>query len=151
MRSLFASILPAAAAMGWTLSTFVNFRLVETIAARLRITARPLPRFGALAFPRIAAVGLVAASAAALLPDSLGLIGGAFAGGMSAAFAVLGLAVLHGLLDGHPFRAMLLAALYVAVVVLGFALALPLIVTGILDMVFRMRARTRSSQSGGSV
>ena len=59
--------------------------------------------------------------------------------------------MLHGLLDGHPFRAMLLAALYVAVVVLGFALALPLIVTGILDMVFRMRARTRSSQSGGSV
>jgi hypothetical protein len=36
-------------------------------------------------------------------------------------------------------------------VVLGFALALPLIVTAILDMVFRMRARTRSSQSGGSV
>ena len=47
MRSLFASILPAAAAMGWTLSTFVNFRLVETIAARLRITARPLPRASA--------------------------------------------------------------------------------------------------------
>ena len=151
MRSLFASILPAAAAMGWTLSTFANFRLAETIAARLHVTARPLPRFGALAFPRTAAVGLVAASAAALLPDSFGLIGGAFAGGMSAAFAVLGLAVLHGLLDGHPFRTMLLAALYVAVVVLGFALALPLIVTGILDMVFGMRARTRRSQGGGSV
>jgi Predicted membrane protein (DUF2232) len=151
VRALFASILPAAAAMGWTLSTFANFRLAETIAARLRITARPLPRFGTLAFPRIAAVGLMVASASALLPDSFGLIGGAFAGGLSAAFAVLGLAVLHGLLEGHPFRAMLLVALYVAVVVLGFALALPLIVTAILDMVFRMRARTRSSQSGGSV
>src|SRR5690242_13345007 len=151
MRSLFATLLPAAAAMGWTLSTFANFRLAAAIAARLRITARPLPRFGTLAFPRSAALGLLAASASALLPDSFGLIGGAFAGGLAAAFALLGLAVLHGLLEGHPLRPMLLVALYVAVLVLGFALALPLIVTGLLDMLFAMRARTRRSQSGGSV
>jgi Predicted membrane protein (DUF2232) len=149
MRSLFADLLPAAAAIGWTLSTFANFRLAATIAARLKLTARPLPRFGTLAFPRSAALGLLIASASSLLPDSFGLIGGAFAGGLAAAFALLGLAVLHGLLEGHPFRPMLLVALYVAVLVLGFALALPLIVTGLLDMVFRMRARTRSSQSGG--
>jgi hypothetical protein len=151
MRSLFANLLPAAAAIGWTLSTFANFRLAETIAARLRITARPLPRFGTLAFPRLAALGLLVAAASALLPDSFGLIGGAFAGGLAAAFALLGLAVLHGLLEGHPLRPMLLVALYVAVLVLGFALALPLIVTGLLDMLFAMRARTRRSQSGGSV
>jgi Predicted membrane protein (DUF2232) len=149
MRSLFATLLPAAAAIGWTLSTFANFRLAGTVAARLNLTARPLPRFGALAFPRSAAVGLLVASASALLPDSFGLVGGAFAGGFAAAFALLGLAVLHGLLEGHPFRPMLLVALYVAVLVLGLALALPLIVTGLLDMVFGMRARTRSSQSGG--
>jgi hypothetical protein len=149
MRSLFADLLPVAAAFGWTLSTFANFRLAATIAARLKLTARPLPRFGTLAFPRSAALGLLIASASSLLPDSFGLIGGAFAGGLAAAFALLGLAVLHGLLEGHPFRPMLLVALYVAVLVLGFALALPLIVTGLLDMVFRMRARTRSSQSGG--
>jgi hypothetical protein len=151
MRSLFATLLPAAAAMGWTLSTFANFRLAAAIAARLRITARPLPRFGTLAFPRSAALGLLAASASALLPDSFGLIGGAFAGGLAAAFALLGLAVLHGLLEGHPLRPMLLVALYVAVLVLGLALALPLIVTGLLDMLFAMRARTRKSQSGGTV
>jgi len=151
MRSLFATLLPAAAAMGWTLSTFANFRLAAAIAARPRITARPLPRSGTLAFPRPAALGLLAASASALLPDSFGLIGGAFAGGLAAAFALLGLAVLHGLLEGHPLRPMLLVALYVAVLVLGLALALPLIVTGLLDMLFAMRARTRKSQSGGTV
>jgi hypothetical protein len=151
MRALFANLLPAAAAIGWTLSTFANFRLAETVAARLHITARPLARFGTLAFPRSAAVGLLVASLSALLPDSFGLIGGAFAGGLAAAFALLGLAVLHGLLEGHSLRPLLLVALYVAVLVLGFALALPLIVTGLLDMLFAMRARTRKSQSGGRV
>jgi hypothetical protein len=150
VKSLLLSLFPFAAAAGWTAITFANFRLALEIVRQARIGSRPPVRFGAMTFPRSSLVLLAAALLASFLAGMPGLIGLAASGAMLIAFAVLGLAVLHGLLEGHSMRRLLLAALYVAILILGFLPVLPLVALAVLDMAIGIRARAAASPPGGS-
>jgi hypothetical protein len=66
---------------------------------------------------------------------------------MLTAFALAGLAVLHGLTEGMTARAPLLGGLYLALILLNWLLLLPLAMLTMLDMAFGMRARTASLPS----
>lgn len=147
MVSVIAFMLPIAAASIWLLATLVNMKLGARILAAFDRSPRPWARFGALTFPRRAVWLLPAALAASMLPGMAGVIGTVFAAAMLTAFALAGLAVLHGLTEGMAARAPLLGGLYLALILLNWLLLLPLAMLTMLDMAFGMRARTASLPS----
>ena len=142
MVSVMTVLLPVAAASIWLLATLVNMKLGARLLSAFDRSPRPWARFGALAFPRRAVWLLPLALASTMLPGMLGLIGSVFAAAMFTAFALAGLAVLHGLTEGMTARGLLLAALYTALILLNWLLLVPLAVLTLLDMAFGMRART---------
>jgi hypothetical protein len=135
-------LLPVVAASIWLLATLVNMKLGARLLSAFGRSPRPWARFGALTFPRRAVWLLPLALASSLLPGMLGLIGSVFAAAIFTAFALAGLAVLHGLTEGMNGRSLLLAALYTALILLNWLLLVPLAVLTLLDMAFNMRART---------
>ena len=147
MVSVIAFMLPIAAASIWLLATLVNMKLGARILAAFDRSPRPWARFGALTFPRRAVWLLPAALAASMLPGMAGVISTVFAAAMLTAFALAGLAVLHGLTEGMAARAPLLGGLYLALILLNWLLLLPLAMLTMLDMAFGMRARTANLPS----
>jgi hypothetical protein len=145
MVTMMTFLLPIAAASIWLLATLINMKLGARILAAFDRGPRPWARFGALTFPRRAVWLLPAALAASMLPGILGVIGSVFAAAMFTAFALAGLAVLHGLTEGMSARAPLLGGLYLALILLNWLLLLPLAMLTMLDMAFGMRARTATN------
>jgi hypothetical protein len=148
MVALMTFLLPVAAASIWLLATLVNMKLGARLLAAFDRSPRPWARFGALAFPRRAIWLLPLALAASMLPDMAGVIGSVFAAAMFTAFAIAGLAVLHGLTEGMTARAPLLGGLYLALILLNWLLLVPLAILTMLDMAFHMRARTAANLPG---
>lgn len=149
--SLLAAILPLAAASVWLMATLANLTIAAKLLAAFGRSPRPWARFGTLAFPRRAAWLLPLAIAGALLPDAAGFVASVFAATLLTAFALLGLAVLHGLTEGVNARGFLLAGLYVALALLNWLLVIPLAGLALLDMVFAMRARAALNPPANSV
>jgi hypothetical protein len=149
MVTFMTFLLPIAAASIWLLATLINMKLGARILAAFDRSPRPWARFGALTFPRRAVWLLPAALAAAMLPGILGVIGSVFAAAMFTAFALAGLAVLHGLTEGMAARGPLLGGLYLALILLNWLLVVPLALLTMLDMALRMRARTGAHPPAG--
>lgn len=148
---LLAAILPLAAASVWLIATLANLTIAAKLLAIFNRRPRPWARFGALAFPRRAAWLLPVAIAASFLPGAAGFIASVFAATLFTAFALLGLAVLHGLTEGVSARGFLLAGLYVALALLNWLLIVPLAGLALLDMAFAMRARAAVSPPASPV
>jgi hypothetical protein len=137
---LLAIMLPPVAAACGALTLVLNLWIagrVVDLSGRLK---RPWPDIPGMTFPRSAPALLGLAIAAAFVPALVGLIATLFAGTLSIAFTLLGLAVLHGLTRGVPGRTAILAGAYAAVVVLGWP-ALAAVLLAIADMMFGWRAK----------
>ena len=111
-------------------------RIVK-ISGRLR---RPWPDLANLTLPAASSGLLAAAIAGSFLPDLFGILSGAFAASLLMAFAMLGLAVLHAITRGSSSRAVVLAAVYAATIVLGWPL-LALSLLGLAEAAFNIRNR----------
>jgi len=107
------------------------------------MSLRPWAPFASLTFPRRSSLAVAALVVASMLPGTAGLIGSVYAAPLCAAFALLGLAVIHHLLRRHPARTSLLAGLYAALVLLSWLVVLPLIALGIVETGFKLRARSK--------
>jgi hypothetical protein len=141
LAGLMAAVLPLAGASVWLIATLANLKIGAALLAAAGRAARPWSRFGALAFPRRATWLLPVALVVSFLPGVLGFLGSVFAAALFTAFALLGLAVLHGLTEGVAARPFLLGGLYLALVLLNWVLVVPLAMLGLLDTAFAMRAR----------
>jgi hypothetical protein len=149
LASLMASVLPMAGATIWLIATLANLKIGAGLLAAMGRPARPWARFGALTFPKRAAWLLPLALVLSFLPGALGFFGSVFAAALFAAFAVLGIAVLHGLTEGIAARPFLLAGLYLALFVLNWILVVPLAVLGLVDTIFAVRARAAAGPPAG--
>jgi predicted membrane protein DUF2232 len=134
---------PAAAAAAWLAAMTINLFMASRLLVRLKMSQRPWAAFSSLMFPRRALLGLAGASAASLLPGTAGFIGMVFAAPLLTAFAILGLSVVHHLLIGNSARGPILVGLYSTLVVLSWVLALPLVLLGIVELGFGVRARLK--------
>lgn len=132
---------PLVSASLWLVAMLVNLWAASRLLKASGRSLRPWAKFGALTFPPSASLLLALAVAAALLPGTLGLIGSIFAAVMTTAFAILGLAVLHGLIGRSPLRALLLVALYVSLFLLNWLMLVPLVLVALADLLFRLRNR----------
>lgn len=138
---LMVTALPLIATSVWIAISFINFRLACAILSGLKMGLRPLASFGAMRFPRKAALFLPLALASCFLSGTIGFIGSLFAAAAFTAFAVLGIAVAHGLIERTQMRGPLMAALYVSLVFVGGVLLLPFAALGLLDMALSLRSR----------
>jgi hypothetical protein len=137
---LLAIMLPPVAAGCGALTLVLNLWIagrVVDLSGRLK---RPWPDIPGMTFPRSAPALLALAIAAAFVPALVGLIATLFAGTLSIAFTLLGLAVLHAVTRGVPGRTAILGGAYAAVFVLGWP-ALAAVLLAIADMIFGWRAR----------
>jgi hypothetical protein len=131
---------PPAAAVFSTIVNVFNLWLaarVVKISGRLK---RPWPDLAALTLPASTAGFLAAAVAGSFLPDLFGVLAGAFAASLLMAFAMLGCAVLHAITRGMSSRALMLAAVYAAAVVLGWPV-LAMSILGLAEAAFNIRGR----------
>jgi hypothetical protein len=107
------------------------------ISGRLK---RPWPDLAALTLPASTSGFLAAAVAGSFLPDLVGVLAGAFAASLLMVFAMLGFAVLHAITRGIGGRALVLAAVYAAAVVLGWPV-LAMSILGLAEAAFNIRGR----------
>ena len=131
---------PPGAAVFSTVTNMFNLWLaarIVKISGRLR---RPWPDLANLTLPAASSGLLAAAIAGSFLPDLFGILSGAFAASLLMAFAMLGLAVLHAITRGSSSRAVVLAAVYAATIVLGWPL-LALSLLGLAEAAFNIRNR----------
>ena len=146
----FVKMAPLGAAVMWLLSLWAGFRLADALARRFGLSARPPSRFARLAFPRTALLGLAGLSLAALLPGLPGLIGEIFAVAFMAAFAILGLAVVHTWVENQPWRPVALGMLYAALLTLTGLVGPLLLLIGLAEAGFGIRGLWRGPTDGRS-
>lgn len=101
---------------------------------------RPQERLWTASLPIGAALAFVAALAASFLPFPLGDAAALVTGALGSAFMLIGLAVLHAMTSGMSARTLLLAAVYVVLILLGFP-AVIFVVLGLGETLFRIRER----------
>lgn len=133
-------LLPTTLAALSMITTLLNLWLAGRITLASGLLVRPWPDLNAIALPGTASFALLIAMAAAFMGGLPGLIAGGFAGALTLAFAIVGLAVAHTLTRASPWRNFFLAALYAALVLYTPAIALLLAVVGLGETIFAYRA-----------
>ncbi len=143
LKAFVVRVLPATLSIVWCLSTMVNMYLAGSILRKTGGGLRPWAPFSQLAFPRWAIWVLSAAAVGTLLPGTLGAIAWVFTAALMLAYAILGLAVMHALLDGHPMRGLLLGLFYLSLLFLSAIAVVPLILLALVDQSFNIRKRKK--------
>jgi hypothetical protein len=131
---------PPAAAVFSTITNLLNLWLAARIVKVSGRLSRPWPDLTALTLPPATAGLLAIAIGASFLPDLFGILSGACAASLVMIFAILGFAVLHCVTRGLSARAVVLAGVYAAAVVLGWPLLL-LSIVGLAETMFNIRLR----------
>jgi hypothetical protein len=97
-----------------------------------------------MTFPNSVPVVLAIAIAGSFLPDLAGTIAGIFAASFLVAYAVLGLAVVHGVTRGNPGRLAILFGTYFVIFLLSGLPLVVLMLLGLADSIFDFRGRAAS-------
>jgi hypothetical protein len=133
-------ILPAVAATGWMLVMLLNVWGAAKSASISGLLPRPWPTFANLEYPPMMTVGFVASVGAALLPGMPGIMAMAFVGAFGLAYLLLGLIVLHQVIGPTPFRPLLIAGLYIAILIVDWAVLIIALV-GLAEPFLELRQR----------
>ncbi len=139
-------ILPAFAAILWLLIMTGNLWLAAKSASISGQLARPLPRFTQIDYPPALVAGFFAAFGLSLSSGLLSLSGIAFLGAIACAFLILGVAVIHVLSAGSPYRLLLLAMLYSGLFLTPWVAPI-LIAVGLLEPFLQLRQRQLRRQA----
>lgn len=127
-----ASFVPMIAANLWLAAKAVH------VSGRL---PRPWPFIPTTQMPREAVILLLAAAIASLFPGFIGFSGATLCGALFAGFSLSGLATLHTLTLGKPWRSGALSGLYVLLLFALLWFAPLLAMLGIVDTLFNLRQR----------
>ncbi len=123
-------ILPGIVVAGSLLLLIPNATIAQGILVRMGKALRPSPSYTGLDLPRWLLAALGIALALAFLPGALGGFGGNAVLVIATPFLLLGLTVIHTLSRRAPKPGHVLAAVYIALFLLGILLGLAVIVLG---------------------
>lgn len=140
LSSVLARALPAAFAVIWLSITLFNMWLAGLIVEASGRALRPWPRLDALELPNAFLLLFAGALALSFLPGVAGLLATGLAGALLFAYVLQGLAVLHAYSRGLPFRGLLLTAVYLGIVLLGWV-AIAVAVLGLAEPMLHLRER----------
>ncbi len=132
-------LLPAATAVSWMLTVLFNLWFAAKITQASGKLHRPWPDLPAIRFPRATPLALVAVSTLTLLPGYLALAASAISGALFFAYVLMGLAVIHYITRGKPWRPFALWGLYGALFILNTGVSLVIALLGIADSFLPIR------------
>jgi hypothetical protein len=150
MATMIARAVPAGVAIVWLTITLFNLWMAGMIVDASGRALRPWPDFHALELPNALVPIFAASLLASFVPGLPGLVATGFAGALLFAFVLQGLAVIHVYSRGVPFRTLLLSAVYIGILLLGWV-AIAIAIIGIGEPVFRLRERGQPPSTGGTI
>ncbi|MEM7192475.1 MAG: DUF2232 domain-containing protein, partial [Pseudomonadota bacterium] len=139
-KTLIGRALPAVMAIVWSTIALFNIWLAGKIAKGSGHVLRPWPDLHALELPNAMVIAFALSLALSFVPGLLGLIATGFTGAFMFAYLLQGLSIIHFYTLGMPFRAGLLAVLYLAILFLGWV-AIIVAILGLSEPLLGLRAR----------
>ncbi len=140
LTDVFARALPVFLSIAWLSIALFNLWLAGVIIDASGRALRPWPRLDALELPNAFFLAFTASLIGSFVPGLPGLLASAFAGAFLFAYVLQGLAVLHAFSRGMPFRALLLATVYLAILFLGWV-AIAVAILGLSEPLLHLRER----------
>lgn len=131
--------LPAASALSWMIALLFNLWLAGRVTLASGQLRRPWPDLAAITYPSGTSLLFLAALLGTASGGTFGMAATGFAGAFFAAYALLGLAVLHHVTRGYSWRPFALWALYVAVLFVNVWVAVALAIVGLADGMLHFR------------
>jgi Predicted membrane protein (DUF2232) len=138
------TMLPYSLAALSLMTTFLNLWLAGRITLASGRLVRPWPDISAFTLPVSASLILAAALALSFMDGLPGMVSQGFAGAYLIAFALMGIAVVHAMTRGSPWRNFLLAGLYAMLVIANKHAVLVLAIAGLAETFFHYRAASNS-------
>ncbi len=145
--SVALALLPAASGISTMGSLLFNMWLAGRITLASGRLQRPWPDLAAIAYPVGTPLLFAVATGAGFLAGMPGLIGSGFAGPLFFAYVLLGLAVVHYITRGRPWRPFALWGLYLLLFIVNTLASLALALLGLADAVWPLR---KIPPSGGA-
>jgi len=140
LSGILARALPAAFAIIWLTITLFNLWMAGLIVDASGRALRPWPDLHALELPNALVLVFAGALAASFLPGLAGLLATGLAGALLFAYVLQGLAVIHVYSRGVPLRGLLLTAVYLGILLLGWV-AIAVAILGLGEPLLRLRGR----------
>ncbi|MEZ5900855.1 MAG: DUF2232 domain-containing protein [Hyphomicrobiaceae bacterium] len=139
LTTYFVTSLPGAIALALMIKLLASLWLAGRVTLASGRLPRPWPDFSKLELPMGSALLLVAATALSYTGDRMWLLSDGVASALRLAFALLGLAVLHHVTRGSPWRGFILATTYVGLLILSKHAMLILALIGLAETAFHYR------------
>ena len=139
VTSVTLALLPAASAISTMGSLLFNMWLAGRITLASGRLQRPWPDLAAITYPPGTPLMLAAATTAAFLSGLLGLIASGIAGPLFLAYVLMGLAVVHYITRGRPWRPFALWAIYAALFIVNTVASLAVAILGLTEAVGPLR------------
>jgi len=133
------ALLPAASAISTMGSLMFNLWLAGRITLASGHLIRPWPDLAAITYPPLTPLLLAVATGAGFLAGLPGLIAAGFAGPLFFAYVLMGLAVVHYVTRGRPWRPFALWALYGALFVMNTVASLAIALLGLAEAIWPIR------------
>ncbi len=133
------ALLPAASAISTMGSLMFNLWLAGRITLASGHLSRPWPDLAAITYPPVTPLLLALATGAGFLAGLPGLIAAGFAGPLFFAYVLMGLAVVHYVTRGRPWRPFALWALYVALFVVNTVASLAIALLVLAEAIWPIR------------
>ena len=140
LSSVLARTMPAAFAIVWQTIALFNLWLSGVIVEASGRALRPWPKLDTIEIPNAFFLAFTASLLASFLPGMAGLLATGLAGALLFAYVLQGLAVLHAFSRCMPFRSLLLAAVYIGILLLGWV-AVAVAILGLSEPMLRLRER----------
>jgi len=140
LTDVFARALPVFLSVAWLSIALFNLWLAGVIVEASGRALRPWPSLDAIELPNAFFLAFTASLLASFLPGIAGLVATGFAGALLFAYVLQGLAVLHAFSVGMPFRGLMLAAVYIGILLLGWV-AVAIAILGLAEPMLRLRDR----------
>lgn len=133
------ALFPGAAATLPMITLLFNLWLAAKITHASGQLSRPWPDIAAMQFPRGTPLALLVTTLAGGTAGLLGLAGAAFSGTLFFAYALMGLAVIHYLTRGAPWRSFALWVTYAGLILSNGLALLVVALLGLVDTIWPLR------------
>jgi hypothetical protein len=133
------ALLPAASGISTMGSLLFNMWLAGRITLASGRLQRPWPDLAAISYPPATPLLLAVATGAGFLSGLPGLIAAGFAGPLFFAYMLMGLAVVHFITRGQPWRPFALWGLYLLLFIVNTVASLALALLGLAEAIWPIR------------
>jgi hypothetical protein len=140
LKVVLAKTLPAAFAVVWLIIVLFNLWLAGLVVKASGRALRPWPDLHDLEVPNAFVAVFAVALVLSFVPGILGMLATGFAGAMLFAYVMQGLAVIHTYSCGLSLRPLLLAAVYLGILFLGWV-AIVVAIIGLGEPLIGLRRR----------